>query len=107
MCVVNTPFVNTEKSLFTFVAHQTWTHKKFRQGNDQCSVTFMYLKNKCPRGSDAKTKEGVFVGPQIRELIQNVKSEDRLCETVPRQVESQYPCCLLLDTQRIRSTGKI
>jgi hypothetical protein len=29
----------------------------------------MYLKNKFPRISDAKIKEWVFFGPQIRELI--------------------------------------
>jgi hypothetical protein len=40
----------------------------------------MYLKNKFPRISDSKIKEGVFVGPQIRELIQDVKFEDRLNE---------------------------
>jgi hypothetical protein len=33
-----------------------------------------------PRISDTKTKEGVFVGPQIRELIQDVKREDQLSE---------------------------
>jgi len=36
----------------------------------------MYLKNMSPKISNAKIKEGVFVGPQIREIIQNVKSED-------------------------------
>ena len=40
----------------------------------------MYLKNKFPRISDYKIKEGVFVGPQIRELIQDVKFEDQLSE---------------------------
>jgi hypothetical protein len=40
----------------------------------------MYLKNKLPRTSDAKIKEGVFVGPQIRDLIQDVKFEDQLSE---------------------------
>jgi hypothetical protein len=29
----------------------------------------MYLKHKFPRLRDAKIKEGLFVGPQIRELI--------------------------------------
>jgi hypothetical protein len=33
----------------------------------------MYLKNNFPRISDAKIKEGVFVGPQLRELIHDVK----------------------------------
>ena len=40
----------------------------------------MYLKNMSPKISNAKIKEGVFVGPQIREIIQNVKSEDQLSE---------------------------
>jgi len=40
----------------------------------------MYLKNKFPRTSDAKIKEGVFVGPQIRELIQDIRFEDQLSE---------------------------
>jgi hypothetical protein len=37
----------------------------------------MYLRNKFPRISDAKIKEGVFFGPQIRGLIQDVKFEDQ------------------------------
>jgi hypothetical protein len=40
----------------------------------------MYLKNTFRRISDAKIKEGVIVGPQIRELIQDVKFEDQLSE---------------------------
>jgi hypothetical protein len=36
----------------------------------------MYLKNKFPTISDVKIKEGISVGPQIRVLIQEVKSED-------------------------------
>jgi len=40
----------------------------------------MYLKNTSPKISNAKIKEGVFVGPQIREIIQDVKFEDQLSE---------------------------
>jgi hypothetical protein len=47
---------------------------------DQNSAGFMYLKNKCPRISDANIKEGVFFGPQIGELIQDVQYEDQLSE---------------------------
>jgi len=32
----------------------------------------MYLKNKFPRISDAKIKEGAYVGLQTRDLIQDV-----------------------------------
>jgi hypothetical protein len=47
---------------------------------DQNSAGCMYLKSKFPRTSDAKIKEGVFVGPQGRELIQDVKFENQLSE---------------------------
>ena len=40
----------------------------------------MYLKNKFPKTSNPKIKEGVFVGPQIRNFIQDVKFEDQLNE---------------------------
>jgi hypothetical protein len=40
----------------------------------------MYLKTRLPRIRNAKIKEGVRVGPQIRESIQDVKSEDQLSE---------------------------
>jgi len=38
------------------------------------------LKTKFIRINDAKIKEWVFVGPQIRELIQDAKFEDQLRE---------------------------
>jgi len=47
---------------------------------EQNSAGFTYLKNKFPRIRDAKIKEGVFVGPQIRESMQGVKFEDQLRE---------------------------
>jgi hypothetical protein len=47
---------------------------------DQYSTGFIYLKNKFPRTCDAKIKEGVFVGPQIRELIQDIRFEYLLSE---------------------------
>jgi hypothetical protein len=40
---------------------------------DQNNTGFMCLKYKFPKISDDKIKEGVFVGPQIKELIQDVK----------------------------------
>ena len=40
----------------------------------------MYLKNMFSMISDAKIKVGVFDEPQIKELIQDIKSEDQLSE---------------------------
>jgi len=47
----------------------------------------MYAKNKSPRISNAKIKEGACVGPQIRELILDIKFEDRLSEVVKSSME--------------------
>ena len=38
------------------------------------------MKNKSVRIGDGKIEEEMFVGPQIRELIQDVKFEDQLSE---------------------------
>jgi len=47
---------------------------------DQTGAVFMYLKNKFPRITVAQIKEWVFVGPQIRELIQDAKFKDRVTD---------------------------
>ena len=40
----------------------------------------MYLKNCLPRIIDAINNEGVFVGPEITALIQDIKFENQLSE---------------------------
>jgi len=40
------------------------------------ALDLLYLKNKFIRINYAKIKEWVYVGPQIRELIQDAKFED-------------------------------
>jgi len=47
----------------------------------------MNLKSKFSRTSDAKIKERAFVGPQIRDLIQGVKFEDKLSEVEKSSME--------------------
>jgi len=47
---------------------------------DQNSAGFLYFTHTFLRINDAKFREGVLAGPQIRELIQDVKFEDRLSE---------------------------
>ena len=55
--------------------HQIWADSV--KAMDQNTTRFLYLKNKFPRTRDAKIKEGIFVGPQIRQLIiRDVKFED-------------------------------
>jgi hypothetical protein len=52
------------------------TDEKIRQSNDKNGAGFMYLKHKFTRLRDAKIKEELFVGPQIREIIQINKLEN-------------------------------
>jgi len=48
----------------------------------------MYTKSKFPRISDAKIKEGVAVGPQIGELIQDEKFKYQLSEVYKSSLEN-------------------
>lgn len=57
--------------------------KNFVKAMDRNGRGFLYLKQKFPRISEAKIKEGIFVGPQIRkimtdELFDNVLNEAEL-----------------------------
>jgi len=48
---------------------------------DKTGHRFEYVRNKFPNVSDAKIKEGIFIGPQIRELMQDKQFEEDLNET--------------------------
>ena len=55
--------------------------KHFVKGMDKTVCGFEYVKNKFPNVSDAKIKEGIFIGPQIRELTQDKQFDEDLNET--------------------------
>ena len=42
---------------------------------------FEYLRNNFPNVSDAKIKEGIFIGPEIRELMQDKQFDEDQNET--------------------------
>jgi len=54
--------------------------KDFVKGVDKTGHGFEYLRNKFPNASDAKIKE-VFIGPQIRELMQDKQFDEDQNET--------------------------
>ena len=47
------------------------------------SDAFSYLKELFPRLSEAKLKEGIFIGPKVRKLIKSTLFRDKL--TVPEK----------------------
>jgi hypothetical protein len=52
--------------------------KNFVKAMDRSGAGFKYLAEKFPRLSEAKIKEGVFVGPQIRELFKDDRFDNML-----------------------------
>ena len=48
---------------------------------DKIGCGFEYVRTKFPNVSDAKMKESIFIGPQIRELVQNKQFDEDLNET--------------------------
>ncbi|UYV83562.1 hypothetical protein LAZ67_23001462 [Cordylochernes scorpioides] len=54
--------------------------KNFVKAMDRNASGFAYLKKKISSISEAKIKEGIFVGPQIRELQQDGNSQNSLNE---------------------------
>jgi hypothetical protein len=55
--------------------------KNFVKGMDKTGRGFEYVRSKFPNVSDAKIKEGIFIGPQIRELVQDKQFDEDLNET--------------------------
>ena len=55
--------------------------KNFVKGMDKTGRRFEYVRNKFPNVSNAKIKEGIFIGPQIRELMQDKQFDEDLNET--------------------------
>ena len=51
------------------------------KGTDKTGSGFQYVRSKSPNASDAKIKEGLFIGPQIRELMQDKQFDEDLNET--------------------------
>jgi len=48
---------------------------------DKTGRGFQYVRNKFPNVNNAKIMEGVFIGPQIRELMQDKQFDEDLNET--------------------------
>jgi len=55
--------------------------KNFVKGLDKTGRGFEYVRNKFPNVSDAKIKDGIFTGPQTRELMQDKQFDEDLNET--------------------------
>ena len=75
--VVNPSLVLPEKIYLASLHIKLGLMKTFVKGMDKTGRGFEYLRNV----SDAKIKEGIFIGPQIRELMQDKQFDEDLNET--------------------------
>jgi len=79
--VVNPPLVLPEKIFLPPLPIKLGPMKNFVKVMDKTGCGFEYLRNMFPNVSDAKIKEGIFIGPQIRELMQDKQFNEDLNET--------------------------
>jgi hypothetical protein len=67
--------------------------KIFVQTMNKAGEGFDYLRQTFPRKSEAKIKEGIFVGPQVKQLFQTMNKAgegfDYLRQTFPRKSEAK------------------
>ena len=78
--VVHASLVNSDMIILPSLHIKLGLFKNFVKALDQNGAGFHFLKEKFPRVSDSKVKEGIFVGPQIRALIRDGKFEDLLSQ---------------------------
>ena len=71
MNVENQPLVEPSNILLPSMRLELGLKKNFVKAMNQEEVAFTYLWEKFPRLSEAKLKEGIFIGLQIRDLIKD------------------------------------
>ena len=79
--VVSPPLDLLEKIILPPLHIKLGLMKNFVKGMDKTGHGFEYMRNKFPNVSDAKIKEGIFIGPQTRELVRDKQFDEDLNET--------------------------
>ena len=79
--VISPPLVFPEKIFLPPLHIKLGLMKNSVKGMDKIGHGFKCLRNKFPNVSDAKIKEGIFIGPQIRKLMQHKQFDEDLNET--------------------------
>ncbi|GBP14416.1 hypothetical protein EVAR_92401_1 [Eumeta japonica] len=76
--VQNSPLVNPQKVLLAPLHIKLGLMKNFVKAMNKSGAAFQYLRQKFSRLSEAKIKEGIFIGPQIRNLFNDVNFDSVL-----------------------------
>lgn len=76
--VFNKPLVDQEDIIIPPVHCKLGLMRNFMKAMDKTDKGFQRLKEKFPYISDAKLKEGIFVGPEIRQVIKDKDFQQKL-----------------------------
>ena len=76
--VIAEPFVDPKDVLLPPIHIKLDLMINFVKGMNKEEQAFRYLRKKFPKISDAKVKEGIFVGPQIRQLMKDPSFDEVL-----------------------------
>ena len=79
--VISPPLVLLEKIYLLLLYIKLGLIKIFVKSVDKTGRGLEYVRNKFPNVNDAKIKEGIFIEPQIRELMQDNQFDENLNET--------------------------
>ena len=71
MNIENQPLGEPSKILLPSMHLKLGLMKNFVKAMNQEEAAFTYLREKFPRLSEAKLKESIFIGPQIRDVIKD------------------------------------
>lgn len=78
--IAHEPLVDPKKVILPPLHIKLGLVKNFVKAMKQDYPGFMYLKKKFPHVSDAKIKAGIFVGPQIRQLMNDYHFQNLLVD---------------------------
>ncbi|GBM23691.1 hypothetical protein AVEN_257609-1, partial [Araneus ventricosus] len=78
--VEDEPLVASEKIILPPLHIKLGFMKNFVKAMDCGRSGFQYLRLNSPKVSEAKIKEGIFIGPQIRQLMKDPVFESKLTE---------------------------
>ena len=74
------PLVNPKKVLLPPLHIKLGLMKNFVKAMDKEGSGFQYLREIFPQLSDVKLKEAIFIGPQIRKLLDDLRFQEQLNE---------------------------
>ncbi|GBM61396.1 hypothetical protein AVEN_70760-1 [Araneus ventricosus] len=101
---MNIPLVSPKENILPAIHIKLGIMKQLVKAMDTNKATFTYLREKFPRLSKAKIKEGIFVGPKIRDIFKDTEFENLLdydekqvwdavsqvCTNFLRNIRSEY-----------------